>query len=86
MGIVARFTSVLSLLFVVPVLEAHAVPSPSISRVIPDAVDEILFVHGANFGADPAVWLDGIRLHVLNATESLIQAELPSLEPGTYLL
>jgi hypothetical protein len=86
MGTVARLASVLSLLFVIPVMEARAVPSPSISRVIPDTVEEILFVHGENFGADPAVWLDGIPLLVLHATGSLIHAELPSLEPGTYLL
>jgi hypothetical protein len=87
MRTVARFTSFLSLLIVFPVLEAHATfPSPSISRAIPDAAAEILFVHGANFGADPTVWLDGIPLHVLHATGSLIQAVLPSREPGTYLL
>jgi type VI secretion system VgrG family protein len=86
MGTVSRFASFLSLLVVIPVMEARAVPSPSISRVIPDTVEEILFVHGESFGADPAVWLDGIPLHVLHATPSLIQVELPSLEPGTYLL
>jgi type VI secretion system VgrG family protein len=86
MGAVVRFTSLVSLVFFIPVLAAEAVPPPSISRVIPDVAAEILFVHGENFGADPSVWLDGIPLHVLNATGSSIQAELPSLEPGTYLL
>ncbi len=85
MGKFARLGSVLVLVFL-RVMEADANSKPFISRVIPDEAREILFVQGASFGKDPAVWLDGIRLHVLHSTDSSIQAELPSLEPGTYLL
>jgi len=67
-------------------LEAHSATKPFISRVLSDPAGEVLFIHGENFDEDPAVWLDGVRLHVQVATQTLIEAELPSLEPGTYLL
>ena len=67
-------------------LEAQSAQKPFISRALPDAAQEVLFVHGEGFGKDPSVWLDGIRLHVLLATSTLIHAELPAVEPGTYLL
>jgi Rhs element Vgr protein len=60
---------------------------PTILRVIPDTAREVLFIHGENFGAHPAVFLDGLRLELAFASDDLIQAQFPpGLEPGTYLL
>ncbi len=67
-------------------LEAQASTKPSISKVLSDPAGEVLFIHGENFDSDSAVWLEGLRLHVLLTTETLIEAELPPIDPGTYLL
>ena len=50
-----------------------------------------LFIEGLGFGEDPVVWI-GVagggqeELPVVFASDNLIQAELPVLDPGTYLL
>jgi uncharacterized protein involved in type VI secretion and phage assembly len=67
-------------------LEGRAAAKPSISKVLSDSAGEVLFIHGENFDEDSAVWLEGARLHVLAVTDTLIEAELPPRDPGTYLL
>jgi len=86
MGNRSSLRSFYVLLFTSFVLEAHSATRPSISSVIADPVDEVLFIHGDDFDEDPAVWLDGARLHLRHSTKTLIEAELPSPEAGTYLL
>jgi type VI secretion system secreted protein VgrG len=67
-------------------MEAYSATKPSISRVLSDPASELLFIHGDGFDEESAVWLEGVRLHVLAATGTLIEAELPPRDPGTYLL
>lgn len=84
MGKFARFHVVAS--SIVTGSLALAAPKPSISKAIANPTAEILLIYGQNFDEEPEVWLDGIPLHVMSSTDTLIEAELPPLDPGTYLL
>src|SRR5262245_41346463 len=59
---------------------------PVITSVVADG--SLLFIQGSSFGTSPAVSLGGFVLGgvTVNALGSQIQADLPLMEPGAYLL
>ncbi len=86
---------VLAALLVGPsVREARAglrLANPAITRASYDSTQNLLVVDGSLFGTEPRVRLgaaDGelIELHVLSASDNLIEAELDRPDPGTYRL
>ena len=58
-------------------------------RIVSAEVDyenETININGYNFGRYPWVFMDGVYLNVLSASDSSIEAQLPSLDSGTYRL
>ena len=70
--------------------DASGIP-PQLTINAVDVDDTTIWVHGANFGTDPVVWLPGGSLSPLliqpPSTNELIVAFLPpNLKPSTYML
>ena len=77
----------LTLLCAAP-LHANDRRDPVITATSTSADLGTLFVDGVNFGHSPRVWLNGMLLGgvIVDATGDHIVAQLPTLQPATYLL
>jgi hypothetical protein len=61
---------------------------PVITATSISADQTTVFIDGENFGRQPRVWVDGMRLTgvTVDATGTHVAAALPVLQPATYLL
>lgn len=57
-----------------------------IESAVVDYDNEVIFINGYHFGNDPEAIIDDIPLTIINSGDTYIEAEYPSLEPGTYRL
>ena len=68
-------------------VDAQQAPPPVITSAQPGLTNGTLKIDGANFPANPEVWLSSLPLTVFMATSSEIEAELPpDIPPASYLL